>query len=109
MFRVVACNFLILILPSTQPKMRLGRGRESDDSGVPQSLQYNFLPPWRIKMRLNEFGKKIIQGAANPWKSILCLLPTENATWARSRKRYFKERTGRKKLFSPSVKFKLQI
>jgi hypothetical protein len=79
--------------------MRLGRGRDSDDSGVPHSVQSNFWPSWRIKMRLFEFEKTIIERVAKPWKLILYLLPTENATWARSRKRFFKDTTGLKSHF----------
>jgi hypothetical protein len=38
----------IHILPSKQPKIRLGRGRESNDPGGPQTRQCIFLPPWSI-------------------------------------------------------------
>jgi hypothetical protein len=39
MFNVVAWPLFIHFLPSNHPKMRLGRVQESDDLGVPQSLQ----------------------------------------------------------------------
>jgi hypothetical protein len=36
------------ILPTKQPKIRLRRGLESNESGGPQTLQSIFLAPWNI-------------------------------------------------------------
>jgi hypothetical protein len=40
----VRLNLFIHTLPSRKPKIRIVRGRESNDSGGPQTLQSVFLP-----------------------------------------------------------------
>jgi hypothetical protein len=97
----------IHFLPSTQPKMRLRRGRESDDSGDLQSLQSNFLHACRIKMILCLVGESDYLGIRLALQTNLVRLPTENTICPRSRKRFFKETIDLEKTLLPSDKLKL--
>jgi hypothetical protein len=71
----------IHFLPSTQPKMRIGRCQEIDDSGAPYSLQYHFLNPWILFLCLFSTENALVKGRENDisWKRLdvkhyFCLL-----------------------------------
>ena len=121
-------------MPSTQPKMRHCRCRESDDSCGHHALQSNVLPHPRLKMRVcrgwegshscvqlalqTHFGhlpaeyvtlERSRKRCFRAWKPIFRILGGRNATWMRSTKRCFKVSTSLRTHFLSSTENKMQL